>query len=68
MRLIARALDNLMNNALRYSHTTCSQATLIVEGDAPSIEVDARDRVFDEPFVRLSPAGTRRLWARYRTF
>ncbi len=46
MRLMSRVLDNLLNNALRYSRTTVqvsllldgSQATLIVEDDGPGIE------------------------------
>ncbi|ELL69906.1 sensor protein RstB, partial [Salmonella enterica subsp. enterica serovar Enteritidis str. SE30663] len=58
MRLMSRVLDNLLNNALRYSRTTVqvsllldgSQATLIVEDDGPGIEADARERIF-EPFV-----------------
>ncbi|EDV4559828.1 TPA: two-component system sensor histidine kinase RstB [Salmonella enterica subsp. salamae serovar 35:g,m,s,t:-] len=66
MRLMARVLDNLLNNALRYSLTTVqvslsldgSQATLIVEDDGPGIEADARERVF-EPFVRLDPSRDR---------
>ncbi|EHE5689173.1 two-component system sensor histidine kinase RstB [Salmonella enterica] len=66
MRLMARVLDNLLNNALRYSRTTVqvsllldgSQATLIVEDDGPGIEADARERVF-EPFVRLDPSRDR---------
>ncbi|ECH8833048.1 two-component system sensor histidine kinase RstB [Salmonella enterica subsp. enterica] len=66
MRLMSRVLDNLLNNALRYSHTTVqvsllldgSQATLIVEDDGPGIEADARERVF-EPFVRLDPSRDR---------
>ncbi|ECF0292088.1 two-component system sensor histidine kinase RstB [Salmonella enterica subsp. enterica] len=66
MRLMSRVLDNLLNNALRYSHTTVqvsllldgSQATLIVEDDGPGIEADARERIF-EPFVRLDPSRDR---------
>ncbi|EMC7601787.1 two-component system sensor histidine kinase RstB [Salmonella enterica] len=66
MRLMPRVLDNLLNNALRYSRTTVqvsllldgSQATLIVEDDGPGIEADARERVF-EPFVRLDPSRDR---------
>ncbi|EAN4433382.1 two-component system sensor histidine kinase RstB [Salmonella enterica subsp. houtenae] len=66
MRLMTRVLDNLLNNALRYSRTTVqvsllldgSQATLIVEDDGPGIEADARERVF-EPFVRLDPSRDR---------
>ncbi|EEB9694370.1 two-component system sensor histidine kinase RstB [Salmonella enterica subsp. enterica serovar Hillegersberg] len=66
MRLMSRVLDNLLNNALRYSRTTVqvsllldgSQATLIVEDDGSGIEADARQRVF-EPFVRLDPSRDR---------
>ncbi|EDP8629901.1 two-component system sensor histidine kinase RstB [Salmonella bongori] len=66
MRLMARVLDNLLNNALRYSRTTVqvsllldgSQAVLIVEDDGPGIEAEARERVF-EPFVRLDPSRDR---------
>ncbi|EFQ6275037.1 two-component system sensor histidine kinase RstB [Salmonella enterica] len=66
MRLMSRVLDNLLNNALRYSRTTVqvsllldgSQATLIVEDDGPGIEADARECVF-EPFVRLDPSRDR---------
>ncbi|UNO31924.1 two-component system sensor histidine kinase RstB [Salmonella enterica subsp. enterica serovar Abeokuta] len=66
MRLMSRVLDNLLNNALRYSHTTVqvsllldgSQATLLVEDDGPGIEADARERIF-EPFVRLDPSRDR---------
>ncbi|ECI3847401.1 TPA: two-component system sensor histidine kinase RstB [Salmonella enterica] len=66
MRLMSRVLDNLLNNALRYSRTTVqvsllldgSQATLIVEDDGSGIEADARERVF-EPFVRLDPSRDR---------
>lgn len=66
MRLMVRVLDNLLNNALRYSRAAVqvsllldgSQATLIVEDDGPGIEVDARERVF-EPFVRLDPSRDR---------
>lgn len=46
MRLMSRVLDNLLNNALRYSRTTVqvsllldgSQATLIVEDDGPALK------------------------------
>lgn len=67
MRLMSRVLDNLLNNALRYSHTTVqvsllldgSQATLIVEDDGPGIEADARERVF-EPLSDSTPVETGR--------
>ena len=66
MRLMERVLDNLLNNALRYSHSTVqaslllsgNQATLIVEDDGPGIAPDAREHVF-EPFVRLDPSRDR---------
>ncbi|WP_347116096.1 two-component system sensor histidine kinase RstB [Leclercia sp. S52] len=66
MRLMERVLDNLVNNALRYSDNTLrislqlngSRATLSVEDDGPGIAPDARQRVF-EPFVRLDPSRDR---------
>ncbi len=67
MRLMSRVLDNLLNNALRYSRTTVqvsllldgSQAALIVEDDGPGIEADARERVF-EPLSDSTPVETGR--------
>lgn len=66
MRLMERVLDNLMNNAMRYSETTLrigldlqgSQAILCVEDDGPGIESAEREKVF-EPFVRLDPSRDR---------
>ena len=66
MRLMERVLDNLMNNAMRYSKTTLrirldlqgSQANLSVEDDGPGIEPSEREKVF-EPFVRLDPSRDR---------
>ncbi|SAF03528.1 integral membrane sensor signal transduction histidine kinase [Enterobacter hormaechei] len=66
MRLMERVLDNLMNNAMRYSGTTLrigldlqgSQAILCVEDDGPGIEPAEREKVF-EPFVRLDPSRDR---------
>ena len=66
MRLMERVLDNLVNNALRYSdntlrislHLSGSRATLAVEDDGPGIAPEARQRVF-EPFVRLDPSRDR---------
>lgn len=66
MRLMERVLDNLVNNALRYSESTLrislhlngSEASLAVEDDGPGIAADARERVF-EPFVRLDPSRDR---------
>lgn len=66
MRLVERVLDNLMNNAMRYSETTLrigldlqgSQAILCVEDDGPGIEPAEREKVF-EPFVRLDPSRDR---------
>ena len=66
MRLMERVLDNLMNNAMRYSETTLrigldlqgSQAILCVEDDGPGIEPAERAKVF-EPFVRLDPSRDR---------
>ena len=66
MRLMERVLDNLMNNALRYSESTLrigldlqgNQASLSVEDDGPGIAPDEREKVF-EPFVRLDPSRDR---------
>ncbi|EPT8338202.1 sensor protein RstB [Enterobacter hormaechei subsp. xiangfangensis] len=66
MRLMERVLDNLMNNAMRYSETTLrigldlqgSQAILCVEDDGPGIVPAEREKVF-EPFVRLDPSRDR---------
>ncbi|MGK3224125.1 two-component system sensor histidine kinase RstB [Enterobacter soli] len=66
MRLMERVLDNLMNNAMRYSESTLrirldlqgSQASLSVEDDGPGIAPDEREKVF-EPFVRLDPSRDR---------
>lgn len=66
MRLMERVLDNLMNNAMRYSETTLrigldlqgSQAIMCVEDDGPGIEPAEREKVF-EPFVRLDPSRDR---------
>ncbi|HBM2619312.1 TPA: two-component system sensor histidine kinase RstB [Enterobacter hormaechei subsp. xiangfangensis] len=66
MRLMERVLDNLMNNAMRYSETTLrigldlqgSQAILCVEDDGPGIEPAEREKVL-EPFVRLDPSRDR---------
>lgn len=66
MRLMERVLDNLMNNAMRYSETTLrigldlqgSQAILCVEDDGPGIEPAECEKVF-EPFVRLDPSRDR---------
>lgn len=66
MRLMERVLDNLVNNALRYSNRRIqvgltlqgSRATLRVEDDGPGIAPAERERVF-EPFVRLDPSRDR---------
>lgn len=66
MRLMERVLDNLVNNALRYSEQSLhiglglkgAQATLWVEDDGPGIAPSERQRVF-EPFVRLDPSRDR---------
>ncbi|KEA51187.1 sensor protein RstB [Mangrovibacter sp. MFB070] len=66
LRLMERVLDNLVNNALRYSekqlHVTLvvsgDQATLSVDDDGPGIPEAERTRVF-EPFVRLDPSRDR---------
>ncbi|MCS2167681.1 two-component system sensor histidine kinase RstB [Scandinavium manionii] len=66
MRLMERVLDNLVNNAMRYSHQQIQvsltlndgRATLLVDDDGPGIAPDERERVF-EPFVRLDPSRDR---------
>ena len=66
LRLMERVLDNLVNNALRYSVSAVqialrhdgARASLIVEDDGPGIEPEARERIF-EPFVRLDPSRDR---------
>ncbi|CCK14378.1 Sensory histidine kinase in two-component regulatory system with RstA [Cronobacter universalis NCTC 9529] len=66
MRLMERVLDNLVNNALRYSEQRLriglsldgAQAILEVEDDGTGIPEDERSRVF-EPFVRLDPSRDR---------
>ncbi|KFK94617.1 MULTISPECIES: two-component system sensor histidine kinase RstB [unclassified Serratia (in: enterobacteria)] len=66
LRLMERVLDNLVNNALRYSEQRLrvglwfdgDRACLQVEDDGPGIPPDERERVF-EPFVRLDPSRDR---------
>lgn len=66
MRLMERVLDNLVNNALRYSNQYVqislllqdSRATLLVEDDGPGIDPLERERIF-EPFIRLDPSRDR---------
>lgn len=66
MRLMERVLDNLLNNALRYCHSTVetslllsgNRATLIVEDDGLWIAPENREHIF-EPFVRLDPSRDR---------
>ncbi|MCE9966578.1 two-component system sensor histidine kinase RstB [Lelliottia amnigena] len=66
MRLMERVLDNLVNNALRYSENRLrirlerngSEASLSIEDDGPGIAAEERHRVF-EPFVRLDPSRDR---------
>lgn len=65
-RLMARVLDNLVNNALRYCRQRIDiqfihdekMAVLIVDDDGPGIPESERSRVF-EPFVRLDPSRDR---------
>ncbi|HEI8864943.1 TPA: two-component system sensor histidine kinase RstB [Serratia odorifera] len=66
LRLMERVLDNLVNNALRYSQQRLriglwfdgDIACLQVEDDGPGIPPEERLRVF-EPFVRLDPSRDR---------
>ena len=66
MRLMERVLDNLVNNALRYSSQRVAvsltlqgaRASLQVDDDGPGIAPEERERVF-EPFVRLDPSRDR---------
>ncbi|MGU3412747.1 two-component system sensor histidine kinase RstB [Enterobacteriaceae bacterium C34A] len=66
MRLMERVLDNLVNNAMRYSRQQiqvslslhAGRATLVVDDDGPGIAPGERERVF-EPFVRLDPSRDR---------
>ncbi len=61
-----RVLDNLINNAMRYSQSQIQvnltrnggQACLQVDDDGPGIAEGERERVF-EPFVRLDPSRDR---------
>lgn len=59
---IRRALENLLNNALRYGDTATVGVAVsdravrfVVEDDGPGIPVDRRDDAIN-PFVRLDPA------------
>lgn len=64
MRLMERVLDNLLNNALRYCHSTVetslllsgNKATLIVEDDGSGIAPENREHIF-EPLFASIPAG-----------
>ncbi|MCW6585013.1 two-component system sensor histidine kinase RstB [Yersinia ruckeri] len=66
LRLMERVLDNLVNNALRYSNKRLriglwfdgDDACLQVEDDGPGIPPEERAKVF-EPFVRLDPSRDR---------
>ncbi|ELM3657377.1 two-component system sensor histidine kinase RstB [Edwardsiella piscicida] len=66
IRLFERLLDNLINNALRYSQGKLriglwfdgDNGCLQVEDDGPGIPAAERERVF-EPFVRLDPSRDR---------
>lgn len=66
MRLMERVLDNLLNNALRYCHSTVetslllsgNRATLIVEDDGPWIAPENREHIF-EPLFALDPSRDR---------
>ncbi len=69
MRLMERVLDNLVNNALRYSSQRVavsltlqgSRASLLVEDDGPGIRPpEERERSILGPLSALTPAGTGR--------
>lgn len=65
-RLLARVVDNLVNNALRYSEKRIrislwqhqGSAYLQVEDDGPGIPLQEQSKIF-EPFVRLDPSRDR---------
>lgn len=64
MRLMERVLDNLLNNALRYCHSTVetslllsgNRATLIVEDDGPGIALKTANISLNLLFASI-PAG-----------
>ena len=66
LRLMERVIDNLINNALRYSQqklriSLClagQTAVLQVDDDGPGIPVEEREHVF-QPFVRLDSSRDR---------
>ncbi len=66
LRLMERVIDNLINNALRYSQhklrvslfLEAQTAALQVEDDGPGIPEQEREHVF-QPFVRLDPSRDR---------
>lgn len=66
LRLMARVIDNLVTNALRYGQNQIrvslwredDKACLQVEDDGPGIPAEERLRIF-EPFVRLDPSRDR---------
>lgn len=67
LRLMERALDNLVNNALRYCQQRLrislwfdqNRGYLQIEDDGPGIPETERQNVF-EPFVRLDPSRDRK--------
>lgn len=66
LRLMERVIDNLINNALRYSQQKLrvslrlenQKAVLQVEDDGPRIPLEEREHIF-QPFVRLDPSRDR---------
>lgn len=64
--LVARAISNLLRNAVRYARTrveigaqVCAQqVTIFVDDDGPGIPLERRDTIF-EPFVRVDASRSR---------
>lgn len=68
LRLLTRAMDNLVGNAVRHGHREVQiiltqdspeQLSLAVQDDGPGVAAKEADRIF-EPFVRLDESRDRR--------